>query len=273
MSPTLSTCTTAYYYHVPGNLLVSVLSYLPSFFLGGGGGCAHEVSVSRAEVVCVAPKKKPRASRAPSHIWTDEETGVFLSLMQGDETRIGYFNTMKLKRMPWRKALEEIAALMKKNGYKVTAVNYDNKWKTPCYTHTGWSRTITPSQANDVLKDCPWHEEMAAILGDKASTSPKSRGWFMASRRHLVESRQCHRPALQAHAQLMSMSTPTTPTRQRREQAFPHQSPQPHQKQDLHRHRGTDQLERNRHHVHKNGLAWKWLTTMAKLPTSSEVYM
>ena len=54
---------------------------------------SSEVSVYHAEVVCVAPRKKPRA---PNHIWTDEETGVFLSLMQGDETTIGYFNSKKL---------------------------------------------------------------------------------------------------------------------------------------------------------------------------------
>ena len=73
------------------------------------------VSLSLADigVVCVAPKKK---ARAPGCIWTDEETGAFLSFMQGDETTIGYFNRMKLKfkkkkekkrcrgRRPWRKS-------------------------------------------------------------------------------------------------------------------------------------------------------------------------
>ena len=63
------------------------------------------LSPADVEVVCVAPKKKPRA---PSHIWTDEETGVFLSPMPGNETTIGYFNRMKLKRCrgrrPWRKS-------------------------------------------------------------------------------------------------------------------------------------------------------------------------
>ena len=51
----------------------------------------------------------------------DEETGVFLSLMQGDKTTIGYFNWMKLKnekikkKMPRTKAIvgiEEIAGLI-----------------------------------------------------------------------------------------------------------------------------------------------------------------
>ena len=53
-------------------------------------------------------KNRTRKPRAPSHIWTDEETDVFLSLMQGDETTIGYFNRMNLKRCrgrrPWRKS-------------------------------------------------------------------------------------------------------------------------------------------------------------------------
>ena len=45
-------------------------------------------------VVCVAPREK---ARALSHIWTDEETGDFLSLMQGDETAIGDFNRKDAK--------------------------------------------------------------------------------------------------------------------------------------------------------------------------------
>ena len=44
------------------------------------------LSPADVDVVCVARKKTLRAPRAPSHIWTDEETIVFLSLMQGDET-------------------------------------------------------------------------------------------------------------------------------------------------------------------------------------------
>ena len=43
----------------------------------------------RRRRVCVAPREK---ARAPSHIWTDEEMGVFLSLVQGDETTTGDFN-------------------------------------------------------------------------------------------------------------------------------------------------------------------------------------
>ena len=150
--------------------------------------------------------------------------------------------------------MEEIASLMKEKGYDVTAVNCDNKWKALLHAYR-LVEDHNSQSGNGVLKDGPWHDEMAVIMGDKASTRPKS---LVGSglRRHLVETRQCRRPALLA--QLMSMSTPTTPTRQRRGRAFPHQPPQPHQNQDLqrlHRHRGTDQLERNRHHVHKNGLA------------------
>ena len=47
------------------------------------------LSLSADIDVFVAPREK---ARAPSHIWTDEEMGVFLSLMQGDETTIGDFN-------------------------------------------------------------------------------------------------------------------------------------------------------------------------------------
>ena len=41
------------------------------------------LSTADVDVVCVAPKKKARL--APGYIWMDEETGVFLSLMQGDD--------------------------------------------------------------------------------------------------------------------------------------------------------------------------------------------
>ena len=131
---------------------------------------SHEVSVSQAEVVCVAPRKKPRAPRAPSHIWTNEETGVFLSLMQGNETTIGYFNRMKLHKMPRTKANEEIASLMKDKGYDV---NYDNKWKALLHAYR-LVEDHNSQSGNGVLKDGPWHDEMAVIMGDKASTRPKS---------------------------------------------------------------------------------------------------
>ena len=61
------------------------------------------LSPANVDVVCVtAPGEK---ARAPSHTWTDEETGFFLSLMQGDEMTIGYFNRIKLKKMPRMRTL------------------------------------------------------------------------------------------------------------------------------------------------------------------------
>ena len=96
---------------------------------------SSEVSVTLAEVVCVYPRKKPRAPRAPSHIWTKEETGVFMSLMQGDETTLGNFNRMKLKKMPRTKAIEEIAGLLKAKGFVVMAVNCDSKWKALLHSY------------------------------------------------------------------------------------------------------------------------------------------
>ena len=77
------------------------------------------LSPADVEVVCVAPKKKPRA---PSHIWTDEETGVFLSLMQGDETTLRYFNANEAEKMPRSKAMKKISGLIRAQGFGVTAV-------------------------------------------------------------------------------------------------------------------------------------------------------
>ena len=96
-----------------------------------------ELSLSRRRrrrLCCdVAPKKK---ARAPSHIWTNEETGVFLSLIQGDETTIGYFNRMKEKRflqkkMPRMKAEKKIAGLISAKGYGFVAI-----------FHHGYSRRV-----------------------------------------------------------------------------------------------------------------------------------
>ena len=64
---------------------------------GSHHGCwANGFSLSSlgVVVVCVAPREK---ARALSHIWTDEEAGVFLFLMQGDETTIGDFNRKDAK--------------------------------------------------------------------------------------------------------------------------------------------------------------------------------
>ena len=64
--------------------------------------------------------QKRKRELAPGYIWMDEETGVFLSLMQGDKTTIGYFNWMKLKNKKIKKrcrgrgaivGIEEIAGL------------------------------------------------------------------------------------------------------------------------------------------------------------------
>ena len=92
------------------------------------------LSPADVDIICVAPKKKVSA---PSHIWTDKETGVFLSLMQGDETTIGYFNRMKQKRfsqkkMPRTKAMEEIVGLMRAKGYGFFAI-----------FHHAYSRRVT----------------------------------------------------------------------------------------------------------------------------------
>ena len=47
--------------------------------------------------------QKRKRQIAPGYIWMDEETGVFLSLMQGDKTTIGYINWMKLKNKKIKK--------------------------------------------------------------------------------------------------------------------------------------------------------------------------
>ena len=76
------------------------------------------LSTADVDVVCVAPKKKARDS--PGLYLDGRGDGCFLSLVQGDETTIGYFTRMKLKKlkklkkkMPRAKAIEEIAGLMK----------------------------------------------------------------------------------------------------------------------------------------------------------------
>ena len=97
----------------------------------------------RRRLCCSKKKKKKKKATAPSHIWTDDETGVFLFLMQGDKTMIGYFNRKKLKKdkkkkeIPRTKTVGEIAGLMGAKGFGVTGVS--------CYGfiaifHQGYSR-------------------------------------------------------------------------------------------------------------------------------------
>ena len=69
--------------------------------------------------------------------------------------------------------MEEIASLMKEKGYDVTAVNCDNKWKALLHAYR-LVEDHNSQSGNGVLKDGPWHDEMAVIMGDKASTRPKS---------------------------------------------------------------------------------------------------
>ena len=55
------------------------------------------LSTADVDVVCVAPKKK--AIDSPGLYLDRRGDGGFLSLVQGDETTIGYFTRMKLKKI------------------------------------------------------------------------------------------------------------------------------------------------------------------------------
>ena len=60
------------------------------------------LSTADVDVVCVAPKKKARDS--PGLYLDGRGDGCFLSLVQGDETTIGYFTRMKLKKKNKKKS-------------------------------------------------------------------------------------------------------------------------------------------------------------------------
>ena len=94
--------------------------------------------------------QKKKRELAPGYIWMDEETGVFLSLMQGDKTTIGYFNWMKLKnkkkrcrgRRPW-----PLSALRKSPGsWKGFDRRDSSRHFSPWLFETsGWCHSIMPS--------------------------------------------------------------------------------------------------------------------------------
>lgn len=118
-------------------------------------------------------EKAKRKARAPAHVWTDEETRVFLSLMKGDGDQPGFFSRIKNKRLERSRAMNEVAAQLRKKGVNVTGQQVDNKWKSllarfrSVEDHNGQS-------GNGTMQPSPFHEEMSDIMGERASTRPVS---------------------------------------------------------------------------------------------------
>ena len=61
---------------------------------------------------------------------TEEETRGFLALMKGEGDEPGVLTRTKMKKLERGKAMDEIAALLRKEGVSVTGNQCDKKWKS-----------------------------------------------------------------------------------------------------------------------------------------------
>ena len=109
----------------------------------------------------------------PTHRWAEEETSAFLSLMRGEEGELGLFERMKRKKLSRVKAMEEIASKMKQKGFDLSATTVDNKWKSLLSTYRQVEDHKNQS-GNDRVKEGIWHQEVGDIVGERASTKPRT---------------------------------------------------------------------------------------------------
>ena len=107
--------------------------------------------------------------RKQTHQWSDDETSFFLSLMSGTEEEPGFFKRIKTKKISRVKAMEEISEVMRKKGYGVSAAVVDNKWKS-LLSNFRLVEDHNNQSGNDRIKEGPYHAEVGAIVGERAST-------------------------------------------------------------------------------------------------------
>ena len=106
-------------------------------------------------------------------IWTDAETRRFLELMGCDRSEESYFAKMKSKHLSRARVMKDIAARLNQEGISVTSSQVDNKWKSLLNSYRA-VEDYNSKSGNDVKKDAPFHDEIGSIIGDRASTRPKS---------------------------------------------------------------------------------------------------
>ena len=106
-------------------------------------------------------------------IWTDAETRRFLELTGCDRSEERYFAKMKSKHLSRARVMKDIAVRLNQEGISVTSSQVDNKRKSLLNSYRA-VEDYNSKSGNDVKKDAPFHDEIGTIIGDRASTRPKS---------------------------------------------------------------------------------------------------
>ena len=92
--------------------------------------------------------------------------------MKGKDGELGFFDRIKRKKVSRVKAMSEIADEMVRHGFEVTGTTVDNKWKSLLSSfrqvedHNGQT-------GNDRMPEGLFHQEIADIIGERASTRPR----------------------------------------------------------------------------------------------------
>ncbi len=72
-------------------------------------------------------ERPSKQAAAPSRRWTDADTAKFLSIMNGSADTLGYYERIKKKKLERKRAMEEVAALLRSKNVNVTGSQVDNK--------------------------------------------------------------------------------------------------------------------------------------------------
>lgn len=92
--------------------------------------------------------------------------------MRGSDEQLGFFDRIKKKKMERTRAMKEIAQLLVADGYEVCATQVDNRWKS-LLSRFRVVEDHNNTSGNDTMAGGDYHEDMAEILGERASTKPK----------------------------------------------------------------------------------------------------
>lgn len=96
---------------------------------------------------------------------------MFLGLMKGNDEEPGFFARIKSKKLERARAMDEVAALLKRKGISVSGQQVDNKWKSLLARYRA-VEDHNGQTGNNVMANAPFHEEIAEIMGERASTRP-----------------------------------------------------------------------------------------------------
>ena len=91
--------------------------------------------------------------------------------MKGEGDEPGFLTRIKTKKLERAKAMDEIAALLRKEGISVTGNQCDNKWKS-LLARFKTVEDHNNTSGNGTMQGGPYHAELSDIPGERASTRP-----------------------------------------------------------------------------------------------------